>query len=1518
VFVSNELKAHLESSSAIQLKSLVLAEWNMNMPDNIQKLGNYRYRPTGTDQKFKTIPNFFDLLDSANFYTGATDADISVTSGTDDLGVPQVFVSKKEKMKLLYSLEDCIKPFRPRSGINKPLYFSGKNLGNSNQFLSQRPRYYMSSRYDQFRYWTSFRTETITEGATTKTIERGVAKNKLANLFYIDDTAPFVVYKDPVPANRIVVKMQTNIGEIDLGPFSGPSGSKQDPLAGRANATVPTTWKIQYLRNNSWIDAKSFTPSDLRSDGSNIIGSDGYVELEYGIVVPEKYKEFFNLVSFLNSESLLPSKPRIGSAYLVSSDEESVGTVHIYTGSNVLNGYETFVPIYGWDLGDGSVTNRTRFVSDLTNPVSFASSVTGILAYREFEMIRGIRIVVDTMNKFDCTFDLIEMSPRLIVDLSDKVLSYKVNKSLSDLGSTSLPVGQLLASTGDISIFDDDQSFNTNNEKSIVSKYLRKDIKFNFYEKILDVDNYDYFIPIKTLYSEGFPQIDSQEGTVSLELRDLFFLLESMPAPRLLVTEASLSYAITLLLDYIGFTNYTFKRLPGENDPIIPYFFIAPDQNVAEVLNKLAISTQTGMFFDEYNNLVVMSKNYMLPDTGQRATDFVISGSNAQSDEGVLENSSSGNLPNILAVSSQDKQVFNSGKIDYTTRYIQRSYGQIRQASLVDNEKSWVYKPSLLWEVSGTEETKTINEAASKQGSYVLAAMPINSDLTALPPTVVNNDLTNNIIDFGENIYWLTRYSGYFYSNGEIIKFDAAEFNVSMSIWYDKKADGTIDYSSQYFVEPGALAPAQVRSQVESDIASKKISAAEGNKTIDQWKANHLRGSSNVWISSNQEYQKYFSSIPFNGKIYPTGRVRIYAVPYYETSNGITKMKNGPVVEHGRAQFGTEISSHSSGVNSYWSNNDNVRGCTMKSSLLFSTSPSVSLPTTVVGAAGKSDDLAKQTTRNGVIRNFMAMNQKNETEVNSFATTRTGTIQSSALVMNGPSFKTSEVPLDFISYVYKPMNNAYKHFGTRMRIIGKIENNETRGQTPSGSSSYYQGSGNLSIGGGSGGLGLMLNPETNNGYYFEIVALTETNVESYIKNSISAENEVVIHNVIFYKIKKNAANDEAIPEKLWGGLTNITVDSGTLTGQYRMAAEENTTVYDLSVEYVDIGKTRRFYLYLNNSLISVVDDTNPLPIYNNMALFTRGSSRIMFENLYAITQNYSQNTVASVSPAIKNVFGQTEISKFNKDTGLLADNEININESFRKYAMSGIVQSTYLTGISSQQPPKYNMYFEEFGTIMRECSYFDIKYDRSYPALYAKLSPTFNRVKGYTVSGFYADSYGAEFMIFNSTDKALVLDDTSGNYLRIQGITFTQNTTHELTVDEYFNKKSSLSDPDLVGSTVVTSPYTETEKFNKIKQSRMIYGTNEFSIDAPYIQTDDSAEELMGWIINKTMEPKQSVGVEIFAIPTLQLGDILTISYKNSENVDIVSKPDKQFLLYNIEYSRSINGPSMTIYLSEV
>jgi hypothetical protein len=1442
MFNSEELKTHLLTSPTIRTQSAIIGEWNFNIPNNISLVGNYRYRHTQTESPYNQIISTFDPYDTYNNYTNATDADIVIDGGFDDDNSPTLLKSKKDKLKMLYSLEDCFKPFRPRSGINKAAFFpvntaddvaNGRYLHHSNVNMAKRPRYYMSDKDDPFKYWTSYRTE--------DNKEYGIANIPLNGRYCIEDAAPFVVYKNELPANRLIFKMQTHVGTYDFGTFTNNSKTISDPFYGNQNSATPLVWSVEVLKNNNWSQVISFNETSKRSDGTPIIGSDGYVELSYGVKIPQRFRDNFVYAETYTDTSMLPSENIDGYAYLIKEASNSIGEFYIWSGDH----YETFTPEYGWSLEQEEVNRLTNFVTDLTNPDYFNLPGSSRNTYREFDYISGIRLVVKAMNTPNSTLDLIEMSARFTADVSSRTIEYSITKSASDLGVSGLPVGQLLASSGSINLFDYDDAFNENNESSLVKYLVTKNLQFKFYEVIVDVNGYDYYVPIKTMYSDGFFQNNHSTKTSSIKLRDLFFYFESLTAPQLLLTNVSLSTAIATLLDSIGFSNYVFKRVSEESEINIPFFFIPPDKSVAEILQQLAISSQTAMFFDEYNNFVMMSKNYIMPSESQRSTDFTLYGSPDTQDLGVQENIAinSNVISNIIDVASQDQNVYNDGVINYSTRYIQKSIGSIRQASLIDNEQSWIYKPVLLWEVSGEQNLKSKNDTSGNQSSYVLGAIPLNSDLTDQLPYVSNNILYNNTIDLGEGSFWITRYSGYFYSNSEIIKYDAVQYNVS--------------------------------------------------------------GFGNVWITSAEEYQNYFSKLPFNGKIYPTGLLRIYTEPNYETVNGITRLKNGAVAKHGRCQFGTGSKDsegnlvpvkHYAGANPYWTDNNNVRGCTMKSSYLFSTTPTSY--TVAVGNAGINNSLAQKSSRTSIIKNFLSSNYIEETVLNSMKSTQTGTIQSSALVMTGPTFTTADTPLDFVSYVYKPLTDKYKHFGTRMRIIGKIETNMDRGQTAVGSSTYFTVPGltpdkNITISGGSGGLGVMLNPSTNNGYYFEIVALGTTDI------NIAKDNNV--NNVIFYKIMQGE-NESAIPVKLYEGLTNIIVDDGKFTGQYRMVAEENPTVYDLAVEYEDIGTVRRFYLYINNSLVASVDDTNPLPIYNNMAVFTRGSSKCMFENIYALTQNYTQNTAIKLGLPTQ---------------GLFENNELNATDSFRKYAMSGIVQGTYLSGISPSEPPRYNLYFEEFGTILREAALFNVKYDKAYPALYAKLSPTFNRIKGYTVSGFRAGSYGAEFMIFNATDTALSLDETTGNYLRIQGVTFTQQSQNKLTMDEYFNKKSDFSNPQFEIDNVVVSPYISKQAYEDIKISRMTYGKKDFSLDVPYVQTQDDANNLMAWLSSKITKPRKSVGLKIFAIPTIQLGDIVNIDFIEND-VDQLSSSTKRYVVYNITYAKNLSGPDMTIYLSEV
>lgn len=1606
MFENEDLKNHLETSSTIRLKSLVVAEWNMNIPTNIKKIGNYRYRPTEADGTKYKLPNAsFDNSDLGNYYTGATDADVVIDGGFQDNNQPQLFTPKKEKFQMLYSLEECFGRFRPRSGINKLAYFEDRKIHHSNINMAKRPRYYISDKNDKFKYWTSYRTE---EGKA-----KGIsyASENIAGQYFIDDAAPFIVYKEKVPTNRLIVKMQTHIGSIDLGPFNKKTGSFDDPFYSDSNKRTPANWKIQILKNNNWIDAASFKSTDTRRDGTQIIKNDGYVELSYGLIVPDQYRDIFVKAEEYTSTSFLPEKSVNGYAYLIKQNDADIGEYHIWIDTE----YKIIKPVYGWYLEEETVERLTNFVTNLTSPDSYTEESSKTIKYTEFEYIEGIRVVVETMTKNNSTFDLIEISPRLAVDLSDKTSSFDISKIGSDLGVSGMPVGQLLASNGSLVLCDYDQSFNENNSNSIISKFLTRHIQFKFYEVIVDVSGYDYYVPIKTMYADGFPETNFSNRDVTIQLRDLFFYFESIVAPEMLIPNVSLSYAVSLLLDSIGFANYDYSRVEGETELIIPYFFIAPDKSVAQVLNDLAISSQTAMFFDEYNNFIMMSKNYIMPLETQRETDMVLYGTKDFIKDGAIENKTNkDNLANIIDISSKNNLVYNSGKISYQTKYIQKSVGSLRQASRLDKERVWIYKPSLLWEVSGESNTKAVNDEVGNQSSYVLSAIPLTSDLSDAVPTVVNNSIINNIMDLGEAVYWLSRYNGYFYANAEIIKFDAVEYNIpKMGIGLSTEVNGQ-------FVE---------------------------------------LQSNNVWITNVQEYQNYFSKLGFNGKIYPTGRVRIYTEPNYEEINGVLKLKNGAVAKHGRGQFGTKVAYHSAGLNPYWSNNSYIRGCNMQSKYLFDINPSntlsnvsstvfrltgvssstitltvsssanisvgqevfvvsgtgqlqsgtrvvakpnatsvainkiptvalnnatvdfktvvqnvtvsnqtlvmssnaklsigqelsiesgsgllsttqktkivakpgpttitispapivplnnstvkftTSLPNTQIGLSGPNNTLAQKTTRNGIIKNFLSSTYINESELLRYDTAKTGSVQSSALVMSGPSFATAEKPLDFISYVYKPLDNKFKHFGTRMRVIGRVESNENKTQTPIGSLTYYSVPGrspneNITIGGGSGGLAVMVNPETNNGYYFELIALTDSNIESYT-------DEAPIYNMVFYKIKRSSETSseygvnigDAIPIKLWSGLGKIVVDDGKFTGQYRMISEETPTVYDVGVEYEDIGNVRKFYLYINNKLVGTTIDTEPLPVYNNMGLFVRGSSRVMFENIFAIGNNYSKTSNFKVDIPVNMSFG---------------DDSITATESFRKYAMSGIVQSTFLSGVSPKDIPQHNLYFDEFGTIMREASYFNVKYDKAYPALYAKISPTFNRMKGYTISGFRAGSYGAEFLIFNATDTVLSLDETTGNYLRIQGITFTQQSQNELSVDDYFSKNSNFANPNIQANSTVVSPFRVLEEYQDIKTSRMTHGIKEFTLDAPYIQTQDAATNLMSWMTSKIMKPRKSVGLKIFYNPTLQLGDIVSIDYKDNESINTIDDISKRFVVYQIDYARSLEDMSMTVYLSEV
>jgi hypothetical protein len=70
-------------------------------------------------------------------------------------------------------------------------------------------------------------------------------------------------------------------------------------------------------------------------------------------------------------------------------------------------------------------------------------------------------------------------------------------------------------------------------------------------------------------------------------------------------------------------------------------------------------------------------------------------------------------------------------------------------------------------------------------------------------------------------------------------------------------------------------------------------------------------------------------------------------------------------------------------------------------------------------------------------------------------------------------------------------------------------------------------------------------------------------------------------------------------------------------------------------------------------------------------------------------------------------------------------------------------------------------------------------------------------------------------------------------------------------------------------------------------------------------------------MLSKVTKPRKAIGVSLFGMPTLQLGDIVEVDYTSTDSGEIIPSSSR-FVVYNIEYTKDTSGPNMTAYLSEV
>ena len=308
------------------------------------------------------------------------------------------------------------------------------------------------------------------------------------------------------------------------------------------------------------------------------------------------------------------------------------------------------IVLYATKHTDGSVTWSTdkwttmpKFNIDgtLSNYISFKKiTVTQINSSANSAFSDYSSRSQDASNDMS-RMHLVEVSPRLEIDLSDYAMQVDINKSL-DSKNSSVPISSIntddatiilsaipvLLTNGLVPLFSSQSNLSIN----VLSSMLRKNIKFyinfnliaNFdpaYHALTSVNKY---IPGGVYYSDTWDETDVK--TVKVQCYDVTRYLQTMPVPDYVANLKSVFEIITNVLDLAGYTDYDYDSLykvcQNASSPIdLSYYYCnSKDTTVYDALSQIFLANQIGAYIDEYNVMRFLSLSQILSNKTSQIT----------------------------------------------------------------------------------------------------------------------------------------------------------------------------------------------------------------------------------------------------------------------------------------------------------------------------------------------------------------------------------------------------------------------------------------------------------------------------------------------------------------------------------------------------------------------------------------------------------------------------------------------------------------------------------------------------------------------------------------------------------------------------------------------------------------------------------------------------------------------------------------------------------------------------------
>lgn len=431
-------------------------------------------------------------------------------------------------------------------------------------------------------------------------------------------------------------------------------------------------------------------------------------------------------------------------------------------------------------------------ISMYTGTITTKIDVQGIaFECEELEFVRA----TSELNK-DQTLsmlELVEISPRLELDLTPITLGLSINKELST--DNALPLGSVSANTATIDfssipiiIGESDTRTTEEDDRIPISNYSSLSPLYNMLVRGVKIKGYfdvdtetsggginasKTLVPAFVMYSERWSE---NVDKVSVECFDVIKRLQSIPARPLYLENKTINEIIYSILDSVGFSDYYFNDLNNlkivkfntsgaeGNYAIlkqsIDYFWADKENSVTDTLNDLFKAYQIAMYADEYGGVKFTSLleiNNKLSPIDTNSIVYVQDKNNASSGAGEQPFNFKSNLKSI-----QFEDIERPEKIILRYRRPTPSVSDFREVKNKPNTSVISKATDIVWEPESEAQVLTYFE---------LAAPGIISEMqNRIPFNVEQAGFINRAI---EN-------SGYLLIDEEIVKYDGLEYRFTI------------------------------------------------------------------------------------------------------------------------------------------------------------------------------------------------------------------------------------------------------------------------------------------------------------------------------------------------------------------------------------------------------------------------------------------------------------------------------------------------------------------------------------------------------------------------------------------------------------------------------------------------------------------------------------------------------------------------------------------------------------------